>query len=71
MGQMFSANQIAEFFNQPNLQKKLMKQPDFLHVDTNSHKLKWIKNFWGKRGQRWVWTAWSQDSKIDCISRMS
>ena len=35
---MFSANQIAEFFNQPYLQNK--SKPDFLHVDTNSHKLK-------------------------------
>ena len=37
---MFSANQIAGFFNQPYLQNKSMKQPDLLHVDTNSHKLK-------------------------------
>ena len=37
---MFSANQITVFFNQPYLQSKLMKQPDFLHVDTNLHKLK-------------------------------
>ena len=37
---MFSANQIAGFFNQPYLQNKSMIQPDFLHVDTNSHKLK-------------------------------
>ena len=37
---MFSASQIAGFFNEPYLQNKSMKQPDFLHVDTNSHKLK-------------------------------
>ena len=37
---MFSANQIAGHFNQPYLQKKSVKLPDFLHVDTNSHKLK-------------------------------
>ena len=37
---MFLANQIAGFFNQPYLQNKSMKQSDFLHVDTNSHKLK-------------------------------
>ena len=35
-----------------------MKLPDFLHVDTNSPKLK-----------KWVWPVWSQDSIIDCISR--
>ena len=37
---MFLANQVAGFFNQPYLQNKSMKQPDFLQVDTNSHKLK-------------------------------
>ena len=37
---IFSANQIPVFFNQPHLQNKSMKQLDFLHVDTNSHKLK-------------------------------
>ena len=43
---MFSANQIAGFFNQPYLQNKSMKEPDFLHVDTNSHKLKVDQKFW-------------------------
>ena len=42
---MFSANQIAGFFNQSYLQNKWMKQPDFLHVDTNSNKLKVDQNF--------------------------
>ena len=37
---MFPASQIAGFFNQLYLQNKSMKQPDFLHVDTSSHKLK-------------------------------
>ena len=37
---MFSANQIAGYFNQPYLQNKSIKYPDFLHVDTNSQKLK-------------------------------
>ena len=36
--EMFSANQIARFFKQPYLQNKSIKQPDFLHVDTSSHK---------------------------------
>ena len=52
---MFSANQIAEFFNQPYLQNK--SKPDFLHVDTNSHKLKVDqKNF-----------GWAE-SKMDLVS---
>ena len=37
---MFSANQIAGFFNQSYLQNKSMKLPDFFHVDTSSYKLK-------------------------------
>ena len=45
---MFSANQIAGFFNQPYLQNKSMKWPDF--VDTNSQKLKVDQNFFG-----WAW----------------
>ena len=38
--QMFSANQIAGFFNKPFLQNKSLKWLDFLHVDTNSYELK-------------------------------
>ena len=37
---MFSANQIARFFNQPYLQNKSIKEPYFLHADANSRKLK-------------------------------
>ena len=38
---MFSASKIAGFFNhQPYIPSKSMKWPDFLHVDSNSHKLK-------------------------------
>ena len=37
---MFAANQITGFFNQSYLQNKSIKQPVFLHVDTNSHELK-------------------------------
>ena len=47
---MLSANQIAGFFNQPYLQMKSMKYPDFLHVDTNSHELKVDQNNLG-----WTW----------------
>ena len=35
---MLSANQIPGFLNQLFLQSKLMKQPNFLHVDTSSQK---------------------------------
>ena len=52
---MFSANQVAEFFNQPYILNKSMKYPDFLHVDTNSHKLKLDLKIWGGHDQKWVW----------------
>ena len=48
---MFLANQIAGSFNQPYLQNKSMKSPDFLHVDTNSHNLKVGQKMFG-----WVWS---------------
>ena len=68
---MFSANQIAGFLNQTYLENKSMREPDFLQVDTNSHKLKVDQKILGGHGQRWVWPAWSQDSKSDSISRMN
>ena len=37
---MLSATQIAGFLNQSFLQNKSMKQPNLLHVDTNSQKSK-------------------------------
>ena len=37
---MLLANKIVGFLNQLYLQDKIMKKPDFLHVDTNSLKLK-------------------------------
>ena len=49
---MFLANQIAGFFNQPYLQNKSMKWPDFLHVDTNLHKLKVDEKYWDGYGQK-------------------
>ena len=67
---MFLANQIAGFFDQPYLQNKLMKQPDFSQVDTNSHKLKVDQNIFGWCCLKWAWSVWSWDSEIDCISRM-
>ena len=48
---IFSANQIAGFFNQPHLQHKSMKWLDFLHVGTNSCKLKVAQNIFG-----WAWS---------------
>ena len=37
---MLLANQIAGFLYQLYLQKKMMKRPVFLHIDTNLWKLK-------------------------------
>ena len=37
---MLLANEIAGFLNQLYPQNKIMKNPDFLHADTNSLKLK-------------------------------
>ena len=47
LAKMFSANQIAGFLNQCFPQKKSM---NFLHVDTNSQKLKVEWKFSG-----WAW----------------
>ena len=44
---MFSANEIAGFFNQPYLQNKSVKYPDFLRIYINSHKLKVDQKFFG------------------------
>ena len=48
---MLSANQIAGFLNQLFLQNKSMKQPQFLHFDTNSQKLKFDRKLFG-----WAWS---------------
>ena len=48
---VFSAKQIAEFFNQPYLQNKWMEWPDFWHVATNLHKLRVDQKFFG-----WAWS---------------
>ena len=47
---MLSAIQIASFLNQPFVQNRSMKQPHFLHVDTNSQKLKVDRKVFG-----WAW----------------
>ena len=46
-----NANQIAGLLNQPFLQNKLMKQPIFLYVDTNSQKLKVDRKIFS-----WIWS---------------
>ena len=68
---MFLANHIVGFFNQSYLQSKSMKQSDFLDVDIHSHKIKVDEKCLGEHSQKWVWPVWSQDSKIDCISRIN
>ena len=55
---MSLTDQIAGFFNQPYLQNKSIKQPDFLHVNTSSHKLKVDQIFLSGNGQKWVWSVW-------------
>ena len=47
---VLSANQISGFLNQLFLQNNLMKQPQFLHFNTNSQKLK-VRNFFS-----WAWS---------------
>ena len=69
--EILSANRIVGFFNQPFLQNKSMKQPDFLHVNTNSRILKVIRIFLGGYSQKLVWPVWPQYSKTDCVSRMN
>ena len=39
----------------------------FLHVDTDSQKLKADQIFFGCDGQKWVWCVWSRDFKIDYL----
>ena len=48
-----------------------MKEPDFLHVDTNSHKLKVDQKIFGLAWPEMGLASWSWDSKIGCISRMN
>ena len=52
---MLSANQIIGFLNEVFLQNKLTKLYYFLHVDTNSQKLKVDQNFLVGHRQRSIW----------------
>ena len=64
---MFSANQISGFSNQPYLQNKSMNFCMLIRIHIN---WKVIKIFLVGCGQRWVWPVLSQNTEIDCISRM-
>ena len=64
---MLSTNQIAGFFNQ----NKSMKQPHFLHGDTNSQKLKVDSKFFDSALSRIGVANLVPNSKIDFISRMN
>ena len=57
---MLSANEIPGFLNQLFLQNKVMIQPHFFHVDTNSQKLK----------ANWKFFGWAC-SKIDVANLVS
>ena len=38
----------------------------FIQIQGNE---KLIEKYWGGRDQNWVWSLWSQDFKIGCMSR--
>ena len=46
-----------------------MKQLDFLHVETNSPKLKVNQKKLCGHGQKWVWPVWSYNSKNDYLKK--
>ena len=52
LAKMPSANQIAVFLNEQNVQNKSMKQIDFVQVDTNSKNETLIDNFLGGNGPK-------------------
>ena len=60
LAKMLSASQIAGFLNQLFLQNKLMKQSHFLHLDTNSQKLKVDQKVFVK--------AWSEMGMANLVS---
>ena len=59
---MLLANQIAGFLSQLFLQNKSMKQPHFLHVDTNSQKIKADQKLFG-----WAWSEMGVASLVTGI----
>ena len=66
---IFSAIQVVGFFNQPYLQDKSMKHPDFLHVYTNLHK-SWSKIFWVGIVRNWYGESGYGTVKLT-VSRMN
>ena len=62
---------LQDFLTNHIFRKKSTTEPYFLHVDTNSHKLKVGQKLFKRDSQKWAWPVWSWDSKIDCISRMT
>ena len=61
----------CRIYKLPFLQNKSMKQPNSLHVDTNSQKLKVDWKLFGWDGLKRVLPISCVDSKIACISRMN
>ena len=59
------------FSNQLFFQKKLMKQPYFLHVDVHSQKLTVDRKFLVGQCQKWYWSIWFQESKIAYICKIN
>ena len=62
LGKVWFLRYGPKFFNQPYLLNKSMKEPDFLLVDTNSHKLKVDQNFFG-----WVWLEMGVASLVTAL----
>ena len=59
MGPNVLSQSVAGFFYQLYLQKKSMKQPDFLHDDANSHELKVDQKIFG-----WAWSKMGVTSMV-------
>ena len=56
---IFSADQIAGFYNQPYIQNKSMKQHDYFRVHTNSHRVKVDQKMFG-----WAWSKMGLTSLV-------
>ena len=42
-----------------------------MHVNIDLQTLKADQKLLGGHGKKWVWSVWSHNSKIDCISKMN
>ena len=58
---MLSVIRVAGFLNQIYSQNKWIKWSGFCMLIISL----------GGHGQKWLWSLWSKDSKIGCISRMN